>query len=92
MSDATIKIVPECGHSVAGFWGDKDAKDKGSVCWMFEHGSHGVLIHWPDTLLCRNCSKVFTREEIQKTWAAPVYYSHKEGTFNCGCSYIDSSD
>lgn len=87
-----ISIVPECGHAVAGHWGDKDCANKGAVCWQFEHGSHAIEVPWPDQLTCRYCKGVFTPEMIQKSWLQPVYYSQKEGTFNCGCSYIDSSD
>ena len=87
-----IRIVPECGHGVAGHWGDKDSKDKGALCWHFEQGSPAIEVKWPASLLCRYCHNLFTKEEIQKNWIQPVYYSHKEGTFNCGCFAIDSSD
>lgn len=86
-----IEIVEPCGESYAGTWAIPSEDKSGPMCWRSHYGEAKAMIEWPDTLLCRYCQKVFTREQIREQWLQPIYFTQADGTFNCGCLYIDTS-
>ena len=84
MTLTKIKICRVCGeHNLGLLLSDDGHKDK-EVCLTCDNDTFQE-VEAPEVVRCVYCKREHKVSDLLKQWISIPFYSHREGTFYCGC-------